>query len=65
MKKARLLLLLGALVSVFACEKDPIPETYNDSDLTGYNVDVTGIPTSTRKIFLLNEGDPGDVNIVA
>lgn len=62
MKKARLLLLLGALVSVFACEKDPIPETYNDSDLTGYNVDVTGIPTSTRKIFLLNEGGMGSNN---
>jgi len=62
MKKARLFLLCGALVSIFACQKDPIPETYKDAELTGQKVDVSGITTSARKIFMLNEGGMGSNN---
>ena len=63
MKKARLLLLFGALVSVFACQKDPIPETPSkDADLTGVKVDVSAISTSAKKVFVLNEGGMGANN---
>ena len=62
MKKARLLLLCGALVSVFACQKDPIPETYRDADLTGEKVDLSGVSTNARKVFVLNEGGMGSNN---
>lgn len=62
MKKARLLLLCGALLSVFACQKDPIPEVYKDASLTGEKVDVSGIPASVQKIFMLNEGGMGSNN---
>ena len=60
MKKARLFLLCGALLSLFACQKDPIPE--KDSTLTGTEVDVSGIPSSIKKVFMLNEGSMGSNN---
>ena len=60
MKKARLLLLCGALVSVFACQKDPIPE--KDSTLTGTEVDVSGVSAGIKKVFMLNEGSMGSNN---
>ena len=60
MKKARLILLCGALVSLFACQKDPIPE--KDSTLTGTEVDVSGIPAGIKKVFMLNEGSMGSNN---
>ena len=62
MKKARLFLLCGALVSLFACQKDPIPEVYKDADLTGEKVDVSSISAGTKKIFILNEGQMGSNN---
>ena len=62
MKKARLLLLCGALVSVFACQKDPIPEVYKDANLTGEKVNVSGISANIKKIFMLNEGGMGSNN---
>ena len=62
MKKARLLLLCGALVSLFACQKDPSPATDKDAGLTGESVDVSAISTQARKIFLLNEGGMGSNN---
>ena len=60
MKKARLLLLCGALVSVFACQKDPIPE--RDAELTGTTVDLTDVSTNAKKVFVLNEGGMGANN---
>ena len=60
MKKARLFLLCGALVSLFACQQDPIPE--KDSTLAGTEVDVSGIPTHIKKVFMLNEGGMGSNN---
>ena len=60
MKKARLLLLCGALLSVFACQKDPIPE--RDAELTGTTVDLTGVSTNAKKVFVLNEGSMGANN---
>ena len=63
MKKARLLLLCGALVSVFACQKDPIPETPSkDAELSGIKVDVSTISTTAQKVFVLNEGGLGANN---
>ena len=62
MKKALLLLLCGAL-AFSACRKDPVPETPSkDADLTGQQVDVSGFPESTRKLFVLNEGGMGSNN---
>lgn len=60
MKKARLLLLFCALVSVFACQKDPVPS--KDADLIGTKVDVSGIPSGIQKVFVLNEGSMGSNN---
>ena len=60
MKKARLFLLLGALLSVFACQQDPIPA--KDSELSGTKVDVNGIPANIKKVFVLNEGGIGSNN---
>ena len=60
MKKARLLLFFCALVSVFACQKDPVPS--KDAGLTGTKVDVSGIPTNIKKVFMLNEGGMGSNN---
>ena len=60
MKKARLFLLCGALVSLFACQKDPIPE--KDSTLTGTEVDVSGVSPGIKKVFMLNEGSMGSNN---
>jgi hypothetical protein len=60
MKKARLLLLFCAFVSVFACQKDPVPS--KDAGLTGTKVDVSGIPAGVRKVFMLNEGGMGSNN---
>ena len=60
MKKARLFLLCGALVSLFACQKDPIPS--KDAGLTGTKVDVTAVPEGVKKVFLLNEGGMGSNN---
>ena len=60
MKKARLLLLCGALVSLFACQKDPIPE--RDAELTGTTVDLTDVSTNAKKVFVLNEGGMGANN---
>jgi hypothetical protein len=60
MKKARLLLLFCAFVSVFACQKDPVPS--KDAELTGTKVDVSGIPTNIKKVFILNEGGMGSNN---
>ena len=58
MKKARLLLLCGALVSVFACQKDPIPETPSkDAELSGIKVDVSTISTTAQKIVVLKRAD--------
>lgn len=63
MKKARLLLLYGALLSVFACQKDPIPETPSkDADLTGVSVSVSDLGVNAKKIFVLNEGGMGSNN---
>ena len=62
MKKARLFLLCGALVSVFACQKDPIPEIYKDADLTGEKVDLSGVTSNVKKVFMLNEGGMGSNN---
>ena len=62
MKKATLLLLCGALVFC-ACRKDPVPEPpAKDADLTGEKVDVSVIPESVKKIFVLNEGGMGSNN---
>ena len=60
MKKARLFLLCGALVSLFACQKDPIPS--KDAELTGTKVDLSGITTGAGKVFMLNEGSMGSNN---
>lgn len=60
MKKARLILLCGALVSVFACQKDPVPS--KDAGLTGTTVDVSAIPAGISKVFTLNEGSLGSNN---
>ena len=60
MKKARLFLLCGALVSLFACQKDPIPE--RDAELTGTTVDLTGVSTNAKTVFVLNEGSMGANN---
>ncbi len=60
MIKARLILLFGALVSLFACQQDPIPS--KDAELTGTSVDVSSIPSSIRKVFILNEGSMGSNN---
>lgn len=60
MKKARLILLCGALVSLFACQKDPIPS--KDAGLTGTKVDVSAIPAGIDKVFILNEGGMGSNN---
>ena len=57
MKKARLFLLCGALVSLFACQQDPIPA--KDADLNGTSVDISGIPAGISKVFTLNEGSMG------
>ena len=62
MKKARLLLLFGALMSVFACQKDPIPEIYRDAELTGTSVDLASVSTNAKKVFVLNEGGMGSNN---
>ena len=60
MKKARLFLLCGALVSLFACHKDPIPS--KDAGLTGTKVDVSAVPGGVKKVFQLNEGGMGSNN---
>ena len=60
MKKARLFLLCGALVSLFACQKDPVPS--KDAELTGTMVDVSAIPAGIDKVFILNEGGMGSNN---
>ena len=59
MKKAGLLLLCGALVFT-ACQKDNVPS--KDATLGGTSVDVSGITTSARKLFVLNEGGMGSNN---
>ena len=62
MKKAILLLLCGSL-ALYACHTDPVPEAPSkDSALTGTKVDVAGIPSGIRKIFVLNEGGMGANN---
>ena len=62
MKKALLLLAFGALI-LGACQKDPQKETPSkDSELTGEKVDVSGIPTNIKKVFVLNEGGMGSNN---
>ena len=60
MKKARLFLLCGALLSLFACQQDPIPA--KDADLNGTSVDISGIPAGISKVFTLNEGSMGSNN---
>lgn len=60
MKKARLILLFGALVSVFACQQETIPE--KDAELSGTKVDLSGVSTDARKVFVLNEGSMGSNN---
>lgn len=59
MKKAGLLLLCGVLVFA-ACQKAPVPS--KDATLDGVPVDVSGISTSARKLFVLNEGGMGSNN---
>ena len=59
MKKAGLLLLCGALL-VTACQKDQVPS--KDATLDGVTVDVSGISSSARKLFVLNEGGMGSNN---
>lgn len=61
MKKASLLLLAGALLTVFACQQ-PAPEKVKDAELTGEKVDVSAIPATVKKIFMLNEGGMGSNN---
>jgi hypothetical protein len=61
MKKANVLLLFGALMSILACQK-PVPEKYKDLDLAGEKVDVSAIPSGIRKVFVLNEGGKGSNN---
>ena len=61
MKKATWLLLCGTLAGC-ACQKDPVPETEKDADLTGTPVDVSGFPSSVKKVFVLNEGGMGSNN---
>ena len=61
MKKASLLLLAGALLSVFACQQ-PAPEAVRDGELTGEKVDVSALPAGIRKVFVLNEGGMGSNN---
>ena len=63
MKRANWLWLVGALVCVLACRKDPVPEVYKDAELTGEKVDVSAIAgLSARKFFILNEGGMGANN---
>jgi hypothetical protein len=63
MKRVNWLLLVGALVCVLACRKDPVPEIYKDAELTGEKVDVSSIAgLSERKFFILNEGGMGSNN---
>lgn len=63
MKKARLLLFCGALLPLFACQKDPVPETPSkDADLTGVTVSVSDLGVTAQKIFVLNEGGMGSNN---
>ena len=47
-------------MSVFACQKDPIPE--KDAELIGTKVDLSGVSTDARKVFMLNEGSMGSNN---
>ena len=61
MKKASLLLFLGAL-AVAACEKQPVKRTAEESELTGTKVQVSAIPTGISKVFILNEGGMGSNN---
>lgn len=59
MKKATWLLLCGVL-TLCACQKDPVPETPSkDAELTGEKVDLTRFKTTARKVFVLNEGSMG------
>lgn len=59
MIKATWLLLCGVL-TLCACQKDPVPETPSkDAELTGEKVDVTPFKDVARKVFLLNEGAMG------
>ena len=63
MKKARLLLGFGALMTVFACQKDPVPETPSkDAELVGQSVDVSAFSNAGKKVFVLNEGGMGANN---
>ena len=63
MNKAGLPLLCGALAVLFACQKDPVPETPSkDADLPGTAVDVADLSAPARKLFVLNEGGMGSNN---
>lgn len=63
MKKALLLCLAGLLLSLSACQKNPVPEVYKDAELSGDKVDVSALAgLSARKIFMLNEGGMGSNN---
>ena len=65
MKKALWLCLAGLMLCLAACHKnpDPIPEVYQDADLTGEKVDLSTLRDVTaRKIFVLNEGGMGSNN---
>ncbi len=64
MKKAVLLLLCGALAFT-ACDiypVEPVVQPSKDADLDGQKVDVTGLGTDAKKIFVLNEGGMGANN---
>ena len=68
MKKILVVFSLAALF-LTSCEiaefgpKGPEPETPSkDAGLTGEKVNVTGIPTTARKLFVLNEGGMGANN---
>lgn len=61
MKKASLLLLCGAFLYC-ACQNQQPEVPSADADLTGTKVDLSGVVTSAKKVFLLNEGGMGSNN---
>lgn len=50
-------------MTVFACQKDPVPETPSkDAEFVGQSVDVSAFSNAGKKVFVLNEGGMGANN---